>query len=157
MTYTKTTLVILLLCLFVAVSVAQQKSKIEGVWQLVSSNWSGKTEPAKGTHIKVITKNHWVWFDQDKDKSAALLAKKTTLDSAEAYTNGFGYGTYTLKGDTYTETIEQFTDLEYIGMSLPFKVKVEGNRLIQSGKFPVLENGKKIREIQFEEEYKRIE
>lgn len=102
---------------------------------------------------------HWIWIYQDKAKTASALAKKGTTDPLKAFTDAFGAGagSYTLKGNTYTETVEQFVDPGYIGLSIPFTVKVEGNRLYQSGKFPVYENGKKTREVLLEEAYERIE
>jgi hypothetical protein len=159
MTYTKTTLVILLLCLFVAASVAQQKVKIAGVWQSLSQKMDGKEVLTSGKDVKYITAKHWIWIYLDKEKLVSLLAKKTQRDSISAYYDAFGAGagTYKLIGNTYTETIEYFSDPSYVGLSISFTVKVEGDKLYQSGKYPVLEGGKKVKDVQLEEVYKRIE
>lgn len=159
MTFSKTTLVILLLCLFVAVSVAQQKVNIEGVWQALSQKMDGKETLTAGKDVKYITAKHWIWVYQDKGKGLSLLAKKTQRDSIAAYYDAFGAGagTYKLVGNTYTETIDYFSDPSYVGLSISFTVKVEGDKLYQSGKYPVLEGGKKVKDVQLEEVYKRIE
>jgi len=159
MTYTKTTLVIILLCLFVAASVAQQKVNIEGVWQALSQKMDGKETLTAGKDVKYITAKHWIWVYQDKGKCLSLLAKKTQRDSIAAYYDAFGAGagTYKLVGNTYTETIEYFSDPSYVGLSFPFTVKVVGDRLYQSGKLPIFEGGKKVKDVQWDEVYKRIE
>jgi hypothetical protein len=46
---------------------------------------------------------------------------------------------------------------KYVGLSFDFTVKIEGDRLYQSGKLPVFEAGKKVKDVQWEEVYKRIE
>jgi hypothetical protein len=159
MTCSRALLVVTLLCLFVTASIAQQKATIEGVWQALSQKMDGKETLAAGKDVKYITAKHWVWIYQEKAKCLSLFAKKTQKDSIAAYSSAFGAGagTYKLVGNTYTETVEYFGDPNYIGLSLEFTVKVEGDRLYQSGKFPVLEGGKKVKEVQLEEVYKRIE
>ena len=159
MTYSRATLVVLLLCAFVACSIAQQKVNIEGVWQALSQKMDGKETLTAGKDVKYITAKHWIWVYQDKGKCLSLLAKKTQRDSIAAYYDAFGAGagTYKLVGNTYTETIEYFSDPSYVGLSISFTVKVEGDKLYQSGKYPVLEGGKKVKDVQLEEVYKRIE
>jgi hypothetical protein len=159
MTYSRATLVVLFLCLFVAASVAQQKVKIVGVWEMVSAKNDGKEVFQSGRQVKTITKTRFVFIYQDKDKVLAALAKKTQQDTLDAYAGQFGAGsgTYKLIGNTYTETIDFMQNVEYVGLSIPFTVKVEGNRFYQSGKFPVMEGGKKVKEVLLEEVYKRIE
>lgn len=112
-----------------------------------------------GKDRKLITSKHFVFIYQDVTKCLSLLANKTQRDSIAAYYDQFGAGggTYKLAGNTYTETIEYFSDPSYVGLSISFTVKVEGEKLYQSGKFPVFEAGKKVKEVQLEEVYKRIE
>lgn len=159
MTHSRATLVVLLLCLFVAASAAQQKVKIQGVWQSLSQKMDGKEILTSGKDVKYITAKHWIWIYQDKEKFVSLLARKTQRDSLAAYyeTIGAGAGAYKLVGNTYTETIEYFGDPNYIGLSIDFTVKVEGDRLYQSGKLPMFEGNKRVKDVQWEEVYKRIE
>jgi hypothetical protein len=159
MTYSRATLVILLLFVVVACSTAQQKVKITGVWQSLSQKMDGKEVLTSGKNVKYITAKHWIWIFQDKEKCLSLLARKTQKDSLTAYyeTFGAGSGTYKLVGNTYTETIEYFADPNYIGLSLDFTVKIEGDRLYQSGKLPWFEGGKRVKDVQWDEVFKRIE
>jgi len=159
MAYSRSTLALFLLCLFVAASTAQQKVRIVGVWQSLSQRMDGKEILTSGKDVKYITAKHWIWIYQDKEKGVSLLAKKTQKDSLAAYyeTIGAGAGTYKLVGNTYTETIEYFGDPNYIGLSIDFTVKVEGDRLYQSGKLPMFEGNKRVKDVQWDEVYKRIE
>jgi len=159
MTISKTLIHLLVLCVFAAFSTAQQKVTLEGVWEMLSAKSDGKEEPMSGRQLKTITKTRWTWIYHDKDKAMSLFAKKTHEDSLLAFADPFGAGagSYKLVGNTYTETIELFRNLNYIGLSIDFTVKVEGDRMFQTGKFPVFEGGKKVREILLEEVYKRIE
>ena len=52
MIYPRTALVVLILCLVVAVSVAQQKVKIAGVWQSLSQKMDGKEVLTSGKDVK---------------------------------------------------------------------------------------------------------
>jgi hypothetical protein len=159
MTYSKTTLVVLLLCLLMAASVAQQKVKIVGVWQSLSQKMDGKEVLTSGKDVKYITAKHWIWIYLDKEKCVSLFAKKTQRDSLTAYYEAFGAGagTYKLAGNTYTEMIEYFPDPNYIGLAIDFTVKIEGDRLYQSGKLPMFEGNKRVKDVQWDEVYKRIE
>jgi hypothetical protein len=158
MTRLRTSVTLLLLCAFAGFSLAQQKINIQGVWEKLSTKQDGRELPPTGRQWKTITTSHWTWIYQDSKEAASLFAKKTHEDSLMAYLSlGAGAGTYTLSGNTYTETPEFFQELEYIGVPLEFTVKVEGNRMFQTGKFPVFEGGKKVRELLLEEVFKRIE
>lgn len=92
-------------------------------------------------------------------KTTSAIAKKTKEDPLTAYMDAFsaGSGTYKLEGNKYTETVEFFPDPSYIGLSIDFTMRVEGNRLYQSGMFPVFENSKKVRDVLLEEVYERVE
>ncbi len=157
MTYTKTLLLTLTVCLIAALSPAQQKNKIEGVWQALSQKMDGQETLTSGTIVKYITSKHCIWIYQDKAKCLSLFGDKTA--SAMAYNQAFGAGagTYKLVGNSYTETIEYFVDPNYIGLSVAFTTRVNGDRLYQSGKLPMFEGGKRVKDIQLEEVYKRIE
>ena len=126
---------------------------------MLSGKEDGKERLTSGADIKYITAKHWIFIYQDKAKTISALAKKTQGDPLTAYMDAFGAGsgTYKLEGNKYTETVEFFLDPSYIGLSIDFTMRVEGNRLYQSGKFPVFENGKKVREVLLEEVYERLE
>ena len=160
MVRTRILLPLMVACFLAVIVSGQQKSNIEGVWRMLSQKADGKEMlTASATQMKDITGKHWIFIAQDKAKTIAALAEKSQGDPVKAYQDSFGAGagTYKLAGNTYTETVEQFADPAYIGMSISFTVKVEGNRFYQSGKFPIYENGKKVKEVLLEEVYERVE
>jgi hypothetical protein len=62
-----------------------------------------------------------------------------------------------VQGTTYTAKIDYFSDPAYVGKTIPFTCRTEGDRFYQSGTFPVFVGGKKVRDIKFEEVWKRVE
>ena len=91
--------------------------------------------------IKIINQTHFVWIEQDTSQEVS----------------GFGGGKYTLDGDKYTEHIEIFYDPRGIGKSFTFKMKVEGDTLIQSGTMPFKKLGLADSDLETYEVYKRID
>ncbi len=108
-------------------SAQEKKNPIEGTWELVSAKWTSPDTTSlfpitdHDRQIKMISRSHFVWISQDTSRKDV---------------NGFGGGKYTLDGDKYTEHIEIFYDPRGIGKSFTFKMKVEGDTLIQSGTMP---------------------
>ena len=132
----------------------QATCQLVGVWELVSGKADGVAYPATTRQLKLITKNRWAWVAM----SSELKELKTTADSLKAFqTGGGGSGTYTISGSTYTEKIELFPDPAYVGLSIPFTCRIDGDRLHQTGMYPVMKEGKKVREVRLEEIYRRIE
>jgi hypothetical protein len=158
MTCSKAVVTFLLIILFAGCSTPPQKNKIEGVWELISQKWNGKGE-ISGRDIKVITDKHFSFIFQDTAEAKSLLAKKTLKDSLSAFFDDLyaGAGSYKLVDSIYTETIEFFSNPEHIGQSTDFIVRVDGDRLYQSGKWPTYKDGKKVKDVFLEEVYKRIE
>ena len=128
---------------------AQTGCRLVGVWELVSGKADGQPYPTTLHQLKFITRNRWVWIAKD-DSSAKEL--RTTADSLQMFrTTGAGSGTYTVQGTTYTEKIEFFSDPAYIGQSIPFSCRTEGDRFYQTGNLPILQGGKKIGDLKLEE------
>ncbi len=128
---------------------------VQGVWELVSGTEDGKPYPATLHARKLITRRHWAWVQGEGAPPSQLVTVGDTLRAYRASLGGTG--TYTVSGSTYTETIDVYPLPGYQGMSLPFTCRVEGDRFYQSGKSPVVENGKVVREATLEEVYRRIE
>ncbi len=126
----------------------EKKNPIEGTWELVSGKWSDPDTTYlfpitdSGRQIKMISRTHFVWMSQDTSRK-------------DVY--GFGGGKYTLDGDKYTEHIEIFYDPRGIGKSLTFKMRVEGDTLIQSGTMPFKKLGLADYDLETYEVYKRID
>lgn len=147
----------MLLFLLPGLAYAQQAAKLQGTWELVSQKEGGKDHPIIGRQLKLVTGSHYAWVRQDKKHLEELLARKTQHDSISAYQDDFGVGTYKVVGDTYTETTEFFYAPQYIGTSLKFTFKLEGDLWYTSGLLVHFEGGKKIDEILLEQIFKRID
>jgi hypothetical protein len=129
-------------------SAQEKKNPIEGTWELVSAKWTSPDTTSffpitdHDRQIKMISRSHFVWISQDTSRK-------------DVY--GFGGGKYTLDGDKYTEHIEMFLSPEWIGKSVTFKMKVEGDTLIQSGKMPLKKLGLADYDLETYEVYKRTD
>ena len=129
-------------------SAVEKKNPIEGTWELVSSKWSSpdttSTYPDTDYYrmIKMINKTHFIFVNQD-----------TSVENSYYY----GGGKYTLDGDKYTEHLEFFKEPEWIGKSITFTMKVEGDTLIQSGIYPAKKFGLGDYDSDIYEVYKRID
>ena len=92
--------------------------------------------------IKIISKKHFVFVNQDTSGEGS---------------SGFGGGTYSLEGDSYTEHIEFFASPDIIGKSFTFKSEVKGDQWIMSGTFPLKEMGLAEYDTEIYEVYKRLD
>ena len=136
---------------------AQDKAKsLEGAWELVAA----RNVPAdpdfslkKTRQIKIITKTHFAFLSQDR-----LPAKPSAAElAAAAKSYSAGGGTYKLEGDAYTEHIEFFAVPKFVGTSITFKVKWEGDEWIQTGTLPLKALGLSDHDVQIEERYRRVQ
>jgi hypothetical protein len=135
---------------------AQDKPRsLEGTWELVAAR-NVPADPnfslAKTRQIKIITKTHFAFLSQDR-----LPAKPTAAQlAAAAKSFNAGGGTYKLEGDAYTEHIEFFVVPKFVGASITFKVKWEGDEWIQTGTLPLKALGLSDQDVQIEERYRRV-
>ena len=133
---------------------AQSTCKVEGVWELESGSADGKDYPAGSREMKMIANGHFAVFWRDASTPKEL---KTVADSLAAFRlAGGGGGRYSVQGSTYTEKIEYFSDPAYVGKSIPFTCRVDGDRFYQTGSIPVYEGGKKVRDSKLNEVWKRV-
>jgi len=106
-----------------------------GTWQLISFKYGDATgfsdAPKEQRRVKMITATHFTWVHYD-----AGIGKVESMAG----------GPYTLDGVSYTETIEFVgAGMEtYLGKKQTFKIKVDGDKLHQSGQ---LSDGLKIEEV----------
>lgn len=134
---------------------AQAGCQVVGVWELVSGKTDTVPYPATLHARKFITKTHFAFVTRD---DGVVQNPRTAADTvAFLQSMAAGSGTYTVRGATYTEKPEFFPDPAYIGMELPFTCRVESDRLYQAGDVPVLENGRRVRDVKIEEVWRRIE
>ena len=80
--------------------------------------------------LKILSETHWAFVEQNEEGNPIP-------------TSGGG-GTYTIDGTTYTETVQYHAARDFIGKSIPFECKVEGDFWYQSG---VLPGGTKLEEV----------
>ena len=117
----------------------QQTGKVSGThlgtWQLISTKYGDAKDfsdfPNEQRRVKLITATHFTWVQ---------------FDTASKKVESMAGGPYTLDGDSYTETIEFVgAGMEtYLGKKQPFTIKVNGDKLNQSGQ---LSDGLKIEEV----------
>jgi hypothetical protein len=107
-----------------------------GTWRLVSTKYGDAKEFSdvsnQEPHIKMLTADRFVWVIYDS--KIKLISRSMG-------------GSYRLQGSSYTETVEFFLPQGmkvYLGKEQVFTIRVEGDRLFQSGK---LSDGMNIEEI----------
>jgi hypothetical protein len=108
----------------------EKKSPIEGGWKLVYAKWAAfdQTFPAqvKGSAIKIWTKEHFIFAGQFKVDTAVM--------------DNYGWGTYTLTGNKYTENVVLHADKPSIGKSIKLLLEIRNDTLTQS--YPADDNWK---------------
>ena len=101
---------------------------IQGTWRLITGTVVTKGVPAvtdytKGkSFIKIINGSHFAFLTHDVN---------VPKDSANHFDGGGG--SYTLKGDQYTEHLDYYTDKQYEGNAYTFTVSFHGDTLVQHG------------------------
>lgn len=112
---------------------AKADNPLVGSWKLVSAKWGGRERKFDGiTVLKHVTPAQFMWVRYD-------------TDGVVKHAMGGGY---TLTGEDYVETTDygtgsgDFTAMK--GKMHTFKVKVDGNKLHQTGK---LDGGLTIEEV----------
>ena len=105
-----------------------------GTWRLASYKYSASGDfvkvPESNQHIKLITETHFMWAETD------LATGKVSCMAG---------GTYTLKGNTYTESIDFGIEMNnYLRRNQNFTLLAEGDLLFLSG---VLSDGYHVEEV----------
>jgi hypothetical protein len=101
---------------------------LNGTWALVSGTTITKgvstvTDYTKDQQmIKIINDTHFAFLKHD------LNTKKDSSNHFDA-----GGGSYTLKGDQYTEHLDFYADKNWEAKTFNFTVKLKGDTLIQQG------------------------
>ena len=117
-------------------SVSKKKPvSMAGTWQLESYKYGPMQSafidvPDSRVRLKVINETNFIWVDYNPQNGRVV-------ESAG--------GTYSLVGNTYTESIDFGLGMDaYLGNKPVFTVKIEGDMLFQTG---LLTEGYKIEEI----------
>src|SRR5476651_137774 len=102
--------------------------RLNGTWQLVSGvtitkGVSSFTDYSKNQRmIKIINDTHFAFLKHD------LRTRKDSSNHFDA-----GGGSYTLKGDQYTEHLDYYSDKNWEDKAFNFTVRLKGDTLIQQG------------------------
>ena len=118
------------------------KSPLEGSWELVSAKWPQGNLPGEysGGVLKIFSKGRFVFVGRTSDKSGAVQER-------------YGGGTYTFRGEDYSETITYHVVQRLVGQTVRFHVVIEGDTMTLSG--PVVGKGEKAPGFTLVEVYKR--
>lgn len=111
-------------------SATNERSPIEGTWQLLSAeNITGEdtvltdyTVGMKG--IKMINQNYFAFFQHDLNKGTDSLNIKY----------GSGSGSYSYVDGHYIENLEYCTARQWEGNTFEFELMIKGDTLIQEGR-----------------------
>lgn len=139
----KTLFAFLMLTVVLAACTPAQKKEapetdlsIIGTWKLLSGTTIRGTDStvvdytANQEFIKIINDSHFSFFRHDLSKGQ---------DSTAVF--AAGAGTYTLKGNAYTEQLEYFTLREWEGNQFEFTVSISQDTLVQTGVEKIAELG----------------
>jgi hypothetical protein len=127
---------------------------VQGVWQLESATVDGEErEVGEWRQMKMIHGSHFAWVGQEPGPEALM----TPADSLAAFRAvGFGGGRYEVTEDTYTEHLDYFSNPEYVGRSVTFSCRVEGDTWHQEGEYPLVQGGQVTGSVQLDEVWRRI-
>lgn len=119
----KLTVLVILVLTFFGCEYQSKSNPIKGTWKLVYAetieNDSIKIKDLSNTQfVKIINDTHFAFFNQQNDGNENYYG---------------GAGTYILDENDYEETLS-FTSVEAIkNHKFPFKIRISGDSLIQSG------------------------
>ena len=136
---------------------AHGNKRLMGTWELQSQKIDGKPQKLTGTRLRLVTAKHFVWIQQSTKEVRELLARATPHDSAVAYHDVAGGGTYSVAGDVFTETTEFFYDPANIGSKIDWKFRLEGDLWYTSGHYIHYQDGKPIENLLLEEVWKKLD
>ena len=136
---------LLFLIFLLLISCELKKIPVEGTWELISASW--------------IVPDTIKFPNSDYDKEIKIIGEKHFLFIRQDTTNDnlffSGGGTYSLKDNEFTETIE-FTSMgNDIGHSIKYNCKFDGDIWIMTG--PIKKEGEKEYGWQIYEKWKKIE
>jgi hypothetical protein len=101
---------------------------IEGTWRLVSATSitngvsASTVDTTKTRMIKIINGSHFAFLKHD------IYLPKDSANHFDA-----GGGSYTIKGDQYTEHLDFYADRRWERQTFTFTVSLNGDTLVQRG------------------------
>ena len=111
-------------------SSAPPECRVQGVWRMERVATNGKADSTSGQERKIMTRNHFMWVQQESRRDTLPL--KTYRDSVRAFNDAGGYGTYTVSGSTVTEHIELFPIPSWIGRDFKATCRTDSNHWVHT-------------------------
>ena len=109
-------------------SLKQTQIPIHGTWKLISGTTIEKNDTTvtyytkELSFIKIINDSHFAFLNHDLTKGKGPTAAFSS-----------GGGSYSLKGNLYTEHLEYCSDREWEGNDFSFTIIIKNDTLTQSG------------------------
>ncbi|KPH64646.1 lipocalin-like domain-containing protein [Pseudoalteromonas neustonica] len=141
-----------------------QPNALEGEWQLELetlaigeqeyTTFDGKNRKM----IKIFTDSHFAFSSIGTNRPRFNSYQLTADQKVVAFDNyGGSLGRYTYENDTLIEHIEYSSFPNYEGVSIPFKITIIDNTMIQEGLYPLIELGLGDQDGYLRSTFKRIE
>lgn len=115
-----------------------------GSWQLIMEEIriDGKAhptfDPATRKMMKMFNDTHFTFVSIGDNRPRFSSYQLTPEQKVVAFDNfGGGGGRYTYEGGYLTEHVEYMNFPNYEGMSITFKITIDGDTMIQEGDYPI--------------------
>jgi hypothetical protein len=109
---------------------ANADCKVNGVWEMVSQTYKGKTTMVSTGHKyharKIVADGYFMWLEEDLRRDTLPL--KTTLDSLNYFFQQGGSGKVKVSGSSYVETPDYFGDAKAVGQPWTFTCRIDGKK-----------------------------
>ena len=119
-----------------------------GSWQLVSEElrFGDQTVPTFDSKtqkmMKIFNDTHFAFVSIGNERPRFSSYGLTDAEKVLAFNNfGGGGGRYTYENGQLTEHIEYMNYPNYEGMSITFKITIDGDTMIQEGHYPIVKLG----------------
>ncbi|MBQ4835714.1 lipocalin-like domain-containing protein [Pseudoalteromonas luteoviolacea] len=130
------------------VSNSRQADTLEGEWQLeletlVIGDQKYTTFDGKSREmIKIFTDSHFAFSSIGNNRPRFSSFQLTKEQKVVAFDNfGGSLGRYSYEDNILTEHIEYSSFPNYEGVSIPFKITIIGDTMVQEGTYPLIELG----------------
>ena len=143
--------------------VSHQAGTLEGEWQLELESltigeqnyttFDGKSRQM----IKIFTDSHFAFSSIGINRPRFSSYQLTKEEKVVAYDNfGGSLGRYSYQDNILTEHIEYSSFPNYEGVSIPFKITITGDTMVQEGIYPLIELGLGDQDGYLRSTFKRI-
>ncbi|ESP91504.1 lipocalin-like domain-containing protein [Pseudoalteromonas luteoviolacea] len=130
------------------VNSSRQADTLEGEWQLeletlVIGDQKYTTFDGKSREmIKIFTDSHFAFSSIGNNRPRFSSFQLTKEQKVVAFDNfGGSLGRYSYEDNILTEHIEYSSFPNYEGVSIPFKITITGDTMVQEGTYPLIELG----------------